>query len=270
MNAESSLPSLTRAQSGLIRHLLQEKKVRTQEGAFVVEGAKSCLDLMRWHPDAILSITMSPHYLRLESSTDRNIRSALRCRQFFCSDTVFQKLSDVEAPQGMLAVVRQPQWDPSQIFAQKTVCGIYGDRLRDPANVGTIIRTAAAMSLSGVWLSDDSVDPFSPKVVRAAVGTILTLPVFRTQNIQQLVSNGCNIYAALVPSTETIPIRNIRKISRRIMIAVGNEGTGLSEDVIQRSHVKFSIPIAAEVESLNVAATVAIASFHFRGLSVAS
>ena len=268
LNADSSLPSLTRAQSSLIRQLLQEKKVRTQEGAFVVEGAKSCLDLMRWHPNAILSITVSPQYLQLEPSTDRNVRSALGCQQFLCSDTAFQKLSDVEAPQGMLAVVRQPQWDPSRIFTQKTVCGVYGDRLRDPANVGTIIRTAAAMNLSGVWLSVDSVDPFSPKVVRAAAGTLLTLPVFRTQNIQQVVVNGCDIYAALVPSTETIPIRNIQNISPRMMIAVGNEGSGLSEEVIQRAHVKFSIPIAADVESLNVAATVAIAAFHFRGLPI--
>lgn len=268
MNTDGSLPSLTRAQSGLIRHLLQEKKARIQEGAFVVEGARACLDLMRWHPEAILSITVSSQYLRAEPSADRDVRSALGCRQFLCTDLAFHKLSDVETPQGMLAVVRQPRWDSSRIFAQDTVCGIYGDRLRDPANVGTIIRTAAAMNLSGVWLGADSVDPFSPKVVRAAAGTILTLPIFRAPDIQQVASSGCDIYSALVPSTETIPIQNIRKIPRRMVIAVGNEGTGLSEHVIQRSQVKFSIPIAAQVESLNVAATVAIAAFYFRGLPV--
>lgn len=268
MDADVSLPTLTRAQSGLIRQLLQEKKIRTQEGAFVIEGAKSCLDLIRWHPDAILSVTVSPQYLRIEPSMDRRVRLALRCKQFLCSDEAFQKLSDVEAPQGVLAVVRQPQWDESQIFAHDTVSGIYGDRLRDPTNVGAIIRTAAAMNLSGLWLSADSVDPFSPKVVRAAAGTILTLPVFRTQNVQQVLSHNCDIYSALLPSAHTIPIRSIQKVSRRLMIAVGNEGTGLSEEVIQRSHVKFSIPLAAQVESLNVAATVAIAVFYFRGLPV--
>lgn len=268
MNVDGSLPSLTHAQSGLIRHLLQEKKVRKQEGAFVVEGAKACFDLIRCHPDAIRSITVSPQYLRLEQPSDRHVRSALDCKQFFCSDTAFHKLSDVEAPQGILAVVRQPQWDPVRIFAQGVVRGIYGDRLRDPANVGAIIRTAAAMNLSGVWLSEDSVDPFSPKVVRATVGTILTLPVFSTQSVQQMARNGCDIYSALVPSTDTIPIRNIQTISRRMMIAVGNEGIGLSEEVIQLSRVKFSIPLAAQVESLNVAATVAIAAFHLCGLPV--
>ncbi len=268
MNADVPLPTLTRAQSVLIRHLLQDKKVRTQEGAFVIEGAKSCLDLMRWHPDAILSLTVSPQYLRIEYPTDRRVRLTLRCRQFLCSDTAFHKLSDVEAPQGMLAVVRQPQWDQSQIFAQGTICGIYGDRLRDPANVGAIIRTAAAMNLSGVWLSADSVDHFSPKVVRAAAGTILTVPVFRAQNIQQVSSNRCDIYSALLPSADAIPIRSIQKISHRLMIAVGNEGMGLSEDVIKLSCVKFSIPLAKQVESLNVAATVAISAFYFRGLPV--
>ncbi len=268
MNADVPLQTLTRAQSVLLRHLLQDKKIRTQEGAFVIEGAKPCLDLMRWNPDAILSVTVSPQYLLTEHPTDRRVRSILRCKQFLCSDTAFYKLSDVEAPQGMLAVVRQPQWNQSQIFAQGTVCGIYGDRLRDPANVGAIIRTAAALNLSGVWLSADSVDHFSPKVVRAAAGTILTLPIFRAPSIQQVSSNGCDIYSALVPSADTIPIRSIQKISRRLVIAVGNEGMGLSEDVIKRSCVKFSIPLATQVDSLNVAATVAISAFYFRGLPI--
>lgn len=268
MHAGGSLLSLTRAHCAFIRHLLHDKKVRRQEGAFVVEGAKSCLDVMRWHAEAILSLTVSPQYLRLETEADRKIRSGVRCRQFLCTDTVFEKLSDVEAPQGMLAVVRQPHWDQSQLFAQTRVFGLYGDRIRDPANLGVIIRTAAAMRLSGIWLSTDSVDHFSPKVVRAAAGTVMTIPVFYITDIQSLMAQGCDIYSAVLPSATTVPIRNIVTIVPRMVIAVGNEGMGLSPDVVKVSRVKFSIPLPQHVESLNVAATVAISTFYLSALPV--
>ena len=268
MYADGALLSLTRAHGVLIRHLLHDKKVRRQEGAFVVEGAKSCLDLIRWHAEAILSLTLSPQYLQAETEEDRRIRATLRCRQFLCSDTMFKKLSDVEAPQGMLAIVRQPQWNQVHLLAQSRVFGLYGDCVRDPANLGAIIRTAAAMRLSGIWLSADSVDHFSPKVVRAAAGIVLTLPVFYIADIRSLLSQGCDVYSAVLPSAETVPIRSLVTISRRMVIAVGNEGGGLSADVVQASRVKFSIPLAPHVESLNVAATVAISTFYLSALPV--
>jgi TrmH family RNA methyltransferase len=257
---------LTQRQRSLIRFLLHDKNTRAQEGAFVVEGAKSCLDLVRRHPQTILSLTMSPRYLQAESDKGREARSTLAVRQFTCSDAVFDRLSDVEAPQGLLAVVRQPQWDESRLLGQARVLGIYGDRIRDPANVGAIIRTASALNLTGVWLSSDSADPFGPKVVRAAAGTIVTLPIFRVSDIQVFANHDCSMYAALLPSAETVSLRNIRAIPCRLMIAVGNEGEGLAEQVVKCSAVKFAIPLARDVESLNVAATAAIASFYLSDL----
>lgn len=270
VDAAPRMRVLSRAQSTLIRHLLREKKARTEEGAFVVEGAKPCLDLIRRHPQAILSLTLSSQYLQSESDTERRLRSQLGANQFVCSDAGFEKLSDVEAPQGVLAVVRQPQWDEAQVLGEPKVLGIYGDRLRDPANVGTIIRTAAALNLTGVWLSSDSADPFSSKVVRAAAGTHLSLPIFRASDVRIFMKHHCAMYAALVPSSDAIPLRAIRTVPRRLVIAVGNEGGGLSESTMKLSDVRFLIPLAREVESLNVAATVAIAAFYLSDLPTES
>lgn len=270
MDATPPLRVLSRAQSALIGRLLHDKKTRKEESAFVVEGAKPCLDLIRQHPQAIVSLTLSSRYLQTENQAERNLRSRLSVRQFTCSDAVFEKLSDVEAPQGVLAVVRQPQWDESQVLGKTKVLGIYGDRVRDPANVGTIIRTAAALNLTGLWLSSDSADPFSPKVVRAAAGTLLSLPIFRASDAQVFMKHHCAVYAALVPSSDAIPLGHIRTVPRRLVIAVGNEGGGLAEGIAKRSDVRFFIPLAREVESLNVAATVAIAAFYLSELPVAT
>lgn len=266
MGIASPLHPLTRRQITLVRLLLHDKKIRAQEGAFVLEGAKSCRDLIRRHPQSILSLIVSPRYLRTEDDAERTARSTLAAHQLSCSDAVFDKLSDVEAPQGVLAVVRQPKWDETSVLGEARVLGVFGDRLRDPANVGVIVRTAAALNLTGVWLSSDSADPFSPKVVRAAAGTVLTLPIFRGADARVFAKHGCSIYSALVPSPGTIPLRNIREIPRRVVIAVGNEGEGLAEDIVALSDVKFGIPLFREVESLNVAATAAISVFYLSEL----
>ncbi len=270
MGAVQHLAALTRAQASLIRHLFRDKKTRSSEGAFVLEGAKFCLDLIHRHPQSILSLIVSPRFLSDEAEADRKVRTKLSARQFVCPDAGFEKLTDVQMPQGILAVVRQPRWDEAQVFGRTTVLGIYGDRLQDPANVGAIIRTAAALNLSGVWLSADSADHFSPKVVRATAGTILNLPVFPARDFRAFSSYGCEIYSAVLASADIVPIRSIRTVPNRLMIAVGSEGAGLAPDIVKASSIRFSIPLAEGVESLNVAATAAIAAYHFGGLRLDS
>jgi TrmH family RNA methyltransferase len=270
VGAVQHLVALTRAQASLIRQLLRDKKTRSKEGAFVLEGTKACLDLIHRHPESILSLVISPRFLCVEGEADRTVRMKLHAHQFVCPDAGFEKLTDVEMPQGILAIVRQPGWDEAQVFGRTSVLGIYGDRLQDPANVGAIIRTAAALNLSGLWLSADSADHFSPKVVRATAGTILSLPIFRTRNFQAFSSYGCEIYSAVLAAADIVPIRSIQTIPSRLMIAVGNEGAGLAPDIVKVSNVRFSIPLAKEVESLNVAATAAISAFYFSGLRLDS
>ena len=270
MGATQQLQTLTRAQGFLIRQLLREKTVRSKEGAFVVEGAAHCLDLISHYPQAIRSLLVSHSYLRVETDANRAIRSELLTRQFLCSDLVFEQVTDVETPQGILAVVQQPQWDEGQVLGRSRVLGIYGDRLRDPANVGAIIRTAAALNLSAVWLSHDSADHFSPKVVRATAGTLLALPIFRTTDLRTVTLSECRIYSAVLSSTDRVPIREIRTVPSRLLVAVGNEGAGLSSEIMKASQIRFSIPLAEGVESLNVAATVAISAFYFSGLPIDS
>lgn len=262
------LPSLSCAQSKLIHHLLRDKKARKEHLAFIVEGVKACLDLIHHHPHSILSLTLSSGYLQRESEEGRRVRAKLTAPQFVCSDAAFEKLSDVETPQGALAIVRQPRWDEARELAKAKVLGIYGDRVRDPANVGAIIRTAAALNLTGVWLSHDSADHFNPKVVRATAGAVLSLPIFRASDLRSFAAHHCSIYSALLPSPGAVPLKSIRSVPRRLLIAVGNEGEGLSDNVVNLSDVRFFIPLTKDVESLNVAATVAIVAFYLSDLPV--
>jgi TrmH family RNA methyltransferase len=175
-------------------------------------------------------------------------------------------LSDLDAPQGILAVVRQPTWDEGNILRQPTVLGIFGEQLQDPANVGAIIRTAAALNASALWLTPESADVYHPKVVRATSGVLLALPIFAAKDVSGLIRQGCQIFTAEVTEDGTVPIDEIHQVPRKLVLAVGNESRGLSAQIRRQATTRFTIPLSRDVESLNVAATVAIATFYFSRL----
>lgn len=234
-----------------------------------MEGARACLDLADNYSASILSLTVTARFLRQEPGVVADLSTKFPKRLYTCTETVFAQLSDSESPQGILAVVRQPRWDERNALSQARVLGIYGEQLRDPANVGAIIRTAAALNLTGLWLTPDSADWFSPKVVRATAGAILALPVFRTSDVSLFSESHCAVYAAVLPAPGAVSLRDLRAVPKRTVIALGNESRGLSSATLTASTCRFSIPLAREVESLNVAATAAIAAFHFGGLPTA-
>lgn len=230
-----------------------------------MEGTLACLELVQRYPETILTLIITPQFLRQNPAIGAELRK-FPGRLYGGTEAALGTLSDTETPQGILAVARQPRWDETKVLNQSRVLGILGEQLRDPANVGTIIRTAAALDLTGLWLTPESVDWFGPKVVRATAGAILSLPVFRAANPAALSKMKCALYSAVVPSSGAMPLREIRQVPDRLMIAVGNESRGLSAEILTASTCRFSIPLARGVESLNVAATAAIASFYLSGL----
>jgi len=232
----------------------------------VVEGTHAVRDLLTRYPEQILTIVTAHGYLPKEAQGDRLVRLASPAQQYSCPDIQFSKLSDLEAPQGILAVVRQPTWDEGEILRQPTVLGIFGEQLQDPANVGAIIRTAAALNASALWLTPESADVYHPKVVRATSGMLLALPIFAAKDVSGLIRQGCQIFAAEVTGNGTVSIDAIHQAPQKLVLAVGNESRGLSTQIRRQASTRFTIPLSRDVESLNVAATVAIATFYFSRL----
>jgi len=262
----ASLPRLTRSQGAHIRELLLDRHVRAQNGAFVVEGLHAVRDLLTRYQEQILTIVTAQGYLPKERQGDRLVRLASSTQQYSWSDLQFSKLSDLDAPQGILAVVRQPTWDEGEVLSQPTLLGIFGEQLQDPTNVGAIIRTAAALNASALWLTPESADVYHPKVVRATSGVLLALPIFAAKDVSGLIRQGCEIFAAEVTGDGTVPIDEIHQVPRKLVFAVGNESRGLSAQIRRQATTRFTIPLSRDVESINVAATVAIATFYFSRL----
>ena len=259
---------LTRAQAARIRELLREKRARNAEGAFIIEGAKPVYDTLLHHPASVKTLVLSGDYERRETDQQRRLRTSLNIRSFHCSDRTFAALSTLDSPQGILAVLSQPQWNEEILLQRPRLLGLYGEHLQDPANVGAIIRTAAGLNLDALWLTLESADVYHPKVVRASAGAVLALPIFALEGVERLTTRGVALFAAEAGGGKAVQMESIRTLPKRLIVAVGNESRGLSAETVRHAACRFTIPLSRQVESLNVAATVAIALHHLRRIEV--
>ena len=142
--------------------------------------------------------------------------------------------------------------------------GVMLETLQDPGNLGTIIRTAAAARSDGLWLSTDSVDLSHPKVLRASAGQWFRLPM-ATVNVvekaQQLQQQGVQVVATA--ATAALDYWQL-DLLKPTVFAMGNEGAGLSAELMACTSVAVKIPVAAGVESLNVAVSTALLLYEAR------
>jgi TrmH family RNA methyltransferase len=257
---------LPRNKATLIKGLLERKRTRDQEQAFVMEGARPIVELLRRNNPLLSLIVLSRSFL-LRQPRDV-LKSLLRSHApvYELEDALFERLSEVESTQGVLAIVQKPLWAERAIFEQPRVFGLFGDQIQDPGNVGSLIRVAAALGVDALWLTPDSADVFNPKVVRATAGAVLTVPIFHCLDPELFLQHGCALLAAETSASGSVPIQEIRRIPPRMVVAVGNETRGLGKAIIDIAALRFHIPVQKDVDSLNVAAAAAIAVFHLNGL----
>ncbi len=258
---------LSTAKAAWVRELMRHKRIRDGEGVFVIEGRKPVREVLGRGMDTVGAIIVTEPFLEKCEPILKGLLEASRHLVFTCRHALFESLADTTTPAGILAVVRKPLWDHAAVLARQRVFGLYGETLQDPANVGAIIRTAAAFAMDGVWLSLDSADVFNPKVVRATAGTLLRLPVFPLKDPAVFSQFGCSLLAAEPPGRGSVAIQSLTTVSPKTVLAFGNESRGLSRAVLKQADARFHIPVTRGVESLNVAASVAIAAFYFNELS---
>jgi len=164
-------------------------------------------------------------------------------------------------PDGVVAIA--PRRDKLEQNLEQNIAqtrlSIAIEKLQDPGNLGTIIRSAVATGVDSLWLSCDSVDIHNPKVLRASVGEWFRLPIMTNQNLRELVAQhqqqGIQVVATTSKATKSYWDLDFTRPS---LILLGNEGAGLSEDLITLADEQVTIPLSNDVESLNVAVATAL------------
>ena len=235
---------------------LQKKgKERRQQGLFVIEGRKLFEEILRDAPTAICEVYVTEAYLAVDSQ-----RSVLEGVSYeTVSDAVMKTMAETMEPQGILATVRIPQYDKEMLAAKEDAVWIALEDLRDPGNLGTILRTAEAAGVTGVLLSANSVDMYNPKVVRSTMGAIFRVPHFYAEDflaeLDRFKQKGATLYAAHLSGTGYY---DEPEYAGRSVILIGNEANGLSEEASRKADCLVKIPMEGKAESLNAAVATSL------------
>lgn len=179
---------------------------------------------------------------------------------FFVTDEVMQALSDLPTPQGILAVVAREAMEPPVFSGGWLLL----DNVQDPGNVGTMIRTADAFGLAGVLLGQGTADLYSTKVLRSMQGSNYHLPVIQMDlslAVQQLKEQGIMIYGTELNEAATA-LNEVEKPAN-FAIIMGNEGQGVSQELLNFTDKNIYIPMSGNAESLNVGVATGILLYHF-------
>ena len=242
-----------------IKSLLTHKG-RQINRRFLVEGERSVLDAIAAGAE-MATVVVSDTYSdrggdHLEAMERRGI-------ELFCvKDSLFEGLCDTQNPQGILGVVHI--LPPREIPFRRGGLYLYCDRISDPGNAGTIIRTADAVAAAGVLFSPDSVDLYNPKVIRATMGSLFHLPVRADSDIFVLDSfrkAGYTILAGAL-SAGALDYREA-PMEKNCVIVIGNEAQGVSADGLKRAHHLVKIPIAGRAESLNASVAAGVLCYEW-------
>ncbi len=239
-----------------LRALATSKKARQENGTFIIEGWRGIESLL-----ARESRQYQLEQLVVSSDLQNDPRLPSSINTVVLSDFIFEKISDVKNSQGILGVVRHTP----ALFDFPSGTGYYLllDAIRDPGNLGTLIRSAVGAGFDGILLHGDCVDPFNPKVIRSTMGTFAFAniwPISRN-DIDRLIHTGYELCA-----TSGLKGENLYEsdFSKRTVLVVGSEAHGISDTLMQLAPKKITIPLAAECESLNAAIAGSICMFQIK------
>lgn len=236
------------------RELNKERKSRDSLGLFNIEGVRLCREAVR-NGVGIASALVTASAAEKYPDAYRELCEV--CTPELITDDIGSYISDTKSPQGMFITAKKLDNSAKMCTIE---CGrlILLDGLQDSGNIGTIIRTCDALGIGGVVLSPDCADIYSPKVVRGAMGSLFRLPITVTPLpgfIAGLQADGYTVYAAVLDKNAA-SIDEVR-FPEKCAVVIGNEGNGVSQEVINAAGKSIYIPIE-NAESLNAAIAAAI------------
>lgn len=228
-------------------HSLKDKKNRQEHGLFVVEGSKTIHELLA-SKIVVKTLFATQQWFTLHTKL---LKSNIEC--VVVNDNELKQLSNLVSPQDAIALAQIPQNNFSEINLQQTF-SIVLDGIQDPGNMGTIIRIADWYGIENIFCSTHCADIYNPKVIQSSMGSFLRTKVFYT-NIAELFEANKNvkIYGAVMNGKSVYETHFDNGF-----LLVGNEGAGISDELMKFVTEPISIPKRGEAESLNAGVATAI------------
>ena len=256
---------ITSTSSSQVKHvisLLSKAKERKKNNEYVVEGIRMVSEVPA---DLLVKIYMSE---RFQNNNSEYVKELVKKQGIsgdsieIVADNVFDRMSQTQTPQGIMAVVRMKSNSLSDMLSGNPLL-ILVENLQDPGNLGTIIRMGEGAGVTGVIMSPNTVDIYNPKTIRSTMGSIFRVPFIYVQDFGEAVSecqkSGVKVYAAHLDGRNTYLGEDY---SKGTAFLIGNEGNGLTDDITKQADTLIRIPMEGEVESLNAAIACTILTYE--------
>lgn len=232
----------------------KKARERKQTGLFLVEGRKMYEEApAEW----LEKVYMTERYAEEYGCPEKGIPWET------VTEEVMKVMSDTQTPQGVLALVRQPRWQLSDVWKGEHPHIILLETLQDPGNLGTILRAGEGAGITGVIMNRETADIFNPKVIRSTMGSVYRVPFVYTDSLAdaaaQAKSRGIRLYAAHLKGERSYDREDYRS---GCGFFIGNEARGLTEETAALADCYVKIPMLGQVESLNAAVAASVLMFE--------
>ncbi|MBP1753611.1 MAG: hypothetical protein H6Q59_9 [Firmicutes bacterium] len=259
MKQKAIISSMSNAQVKNLTLLLKKAREREEQGTFVIEGIKMFEEAKE--AGLLKKAYASESFYHEKVVEEPDYFDDLDYE--ILTDSVFKETSETKTPQGIMGTVKMAEYHLDRMLKDPRACLLLLEDIRDPGNLGTMIRTAEGAGVTGIILSDSSVDVYNPKVIRATMGSIYRVPFYQAKDfyetLAQIKEQGIEIYAAHL---QGIPYDTEGSFRKRCAFLIGNEANGLSDHASDLADTRIKIPMEGKVESLNAAVAAAILMYE--------
>lgn len=244
---------------------LMNKKAREETGSFIAEGLKLIIDALElgWTIRTLIYSKAAKGKPLVEKVAAKTVASGGLVLEV--SEKVMASIVRRDNPQ-MVAGVFEQRWRPlADVKPKKGETYVALDRVRDPGNLGTIIRTADAVGASGVILVGDCTDPFAVETVRATMGSVFAMPVSRA-TVEEFIAwrKGAGVNVVATHLAGSVDYRTVDYAQKPVVVLMGNEQSGLPEELATKADTRVRIPQEGRADSLNLAIATAVMLYEAR------
>lgn len=250
---------------------LGTRKYRKKSGKIVLEGLHLLKEAFKAGV-AIETVLFTPEFLQKEANRELLSKIGGKIKTVEVPARLFNSIAQTENPQGIGAVAHLPQKDLSLLALngenplgqEHPAFFLILDELQDPGNLGTIIRTAAAAAINGIFLLPGTVEPYNPKALRASMGGIFYLPVIQVQEIDSCLGflREQNMQLVAADPRGDRPYHMVNFSNRPSAVIIGNESRGVSKSLLKKADIRAYIPLQGKIAALNAAVASSVFIFE--------
>lgn len=239
---------------------LKEKKYRDINHEYIIEGLKMLKEAII--EDASIKLIVVCEECLQDGCIDNKLKYEIaKYDCIYVNQKVFSILTDVQNPQGLLAVIKKQDKEENIDYKQDIIIAL--DGIQDPGNLGTILRTIDSVGLNQVIVSKETADAYNPKVVRSTMGAIFRVNIIETENLLNTLKNAKkHHFKTMATSLENSTSIYEAELNKKIIV-IGNEANGVSKEILDYADEKIKIPMIGKTESLNASVATGIILYEY-------